>query len=82
MCRRHGGIVINERRDPSLTHGRLRLVRPRREPDTYSGRLHTPKKDPTEWASPDAEDDFVLEAIMARPLNDVPPMLLDQALAW
>jgi hypothetical protein len=38
--------------------------------------------EPAEWASLDAEDNFVLEAVMARLLNGIPPMPLDQSLAW
>jgi hypothetical protein len=48
--------------------------------------LRKPKKEATPVTSPDAEDDTILEAVMAPSLNNVIPidllMPMDAALAW
>nr|XP_051202511.1 uncharacterized protein LOC127316138 [Lolium perenne] len=74
-----GGIVI---REPSTTRGRLL---PNREPDTSGERKRKPAKVKVEEAN-DAEDAAILEAVMARSLQDLVPadnaMPLDQACTW
>jgi hypothetical protein len=52
------------------------LVRLKREPEEgghAGGSLRKPKKEAASVTSPDADDDTILEAVMARSLNDVGP---------
>jgi hypothetical protein len=65
------------------------LVHVKREPKEVGHAdesLRKPKKESALVTSPDAEDDAILEAVMARSLNDVVPvdlqMPMDPALAW
>lgn len=78
-ARGSGGIVI---REPSTAQGRLR---PKREPDTSGERKRKPAKVKVEEAE-SAEDAAILEAVMARSLQDLVPaenaMPLDKACAW
>lgn len=85
--RNAGGIVIRERREPSPPRGHLRLVRPRRETGSSRRNLRTPKQEHDDApAVSEAEEAAILEAVMARSLNDLVPadnaLPMDQALAW
>ncbi|XP_051208719.1 uncharacterized protein [Lolium perenne] len=76
---RGGGIVI---REPSTAQGRRR---PKRDHDTSGERKRKPAKVKVEEADT-AEDAAILEAVIARSLQDLVPaenaMPLDQACAW
>jgi hypothetical protein len=83
-----GGIVIRERRGPSPLRGHDHLVCVKREPEEGGhggGSLRRLKKEVAPVTSPDAEDNAIIEAVMARSLNDVFPanlkMLMDTTLA-
>lgn len=74
---------MRKQQEPTPPRGHLRLVRPKREPGGSSvDNLRRPKKEPEEWAAPDAEEDFLLKQAIAASLNDVPPMSKKDALAW
>ena len=71
------GIVFREpTQEATSPRGNVRLVKPKRECGEAS------RREPAGWAPVDDEEDFLVKQALAASLNDVPPMPLDQALAW